>query len=81
MYTLPYADDTVIMAESAHELQTDLDAVFSFCKLWYLELKISNTKVIFFSRGKVRKYIKFTFDWWELEVVDQYTYLEGNIKL
>ena len=32
-------------------------------------------KVISFSRGKVRKYIKFAFDGTELEVVDQYTYL------
>ena len=75
LYTLLYADDTIIMAESDQDLQTALDAVFSFCKLWYLELNISKTKVIIFSRGKVRKHIKFAFDGTELEVVDQYTYL------
>ena len=75
LYTLLYADDTIIMAESEQDLQTALDAVFSFCKLWYLELNISKTKVIIFSRGKVRKHIKFAFDGTELEVVDQYTYL------
>ena len=63
------------MAESEQDLQTALDAVFSFCKLWYLELNISKTKVIIFSKGKVRKHIKFAFDGTELEVVDQYTYL------
>ena len=63
------------MAESEQDLQTALDAVFSFCKLWYLELNISKTKVIIFSRGKVRKHIKFALDGTELEVVDQYTYL------
>ena len=56
-------------------LYTLLYAVFSFCKLWYLELNISKTKVIIFTRGKVRKHIKFAFDGTELEVVDQYTYL------
>ena len=74
-----YADDTIIMAESEQDLQTALDAVFSFCKLWYLELNISKTKVIIFSGGKVRKHVKFAFDGTELEVVDQYTYLGGNI--
>ena len=63
------------MAESEQDLQTALDAVFSFCKLWYLELNISKTKVIIFSRGTVRKHIKFAFDGTELEVIDQYTYL------
>ena len=48
LYTLLYADDTIIMAESEQHLQTALDAVFSFCKLWYLELNISKTKVIIF---------------------------------
>ena len=70
-----YADDTIIMAESEQDLQTALDAVFSFCKLWYLELNISKTKVIIFSRGQVRKHIKFALDGTEMEVVDQYTYL------
>ena len=64
------------MAESEQDLQTDFGAVFSFCKLWYLEWDISKTKVnFFFSRGKVRKHIKFAFDGTELEVVDHYTYL------
>ena len=76
LYTLLYADDTIIMAESEQDLQTALDAVLSFCKLWYLEWNISKTKVLIFSRGKVRKHIKFAFDVTDLEVVDQYTHLE-----
>ena len=64
--TLRYADDTIIMAEPEQDIQTALDAVFSFCKLWYLELNISKTKVIIFSRGKVRKHIKFAFAGTEL---------------
>ena len=63
------------MVDSEQDLQTALDAVFSFCKLWYLELNISKTKVMIFSRDEVRKHIKFAFDRAELEVVDQYTYL------
>ena len=63
------------MAESKQDLQTALDAVFSFCKLWYLELNISKTEVIIISGGKVRKHIKYTFDGREFEVVDQYIYI------
>ena len=70
-----YADDTIIIAESEQDLQTALDAVFSCCKLWYLEFNISKTKVIIFSRGKVIKHIKYAFAGTELEIVDQYTYL------
>ena len=67
-----YADDSFIMAESEQNLQIALDAGFSFCNLWYLELNISKTKVIIFFESKV---IIFCFDGTELEVVDQYTYL------
>ena len=52
-----------------------LDSVFSFCKLWSLELNTTKTKIVIFSRGKVRKHINFTFDKQIIEVVENYTYL------
>ena len=57
LYTLLYANDTTYMAESEQgPTKLFLMQFFSFCKLWYLELY-----VIIFSRGKIRKHIKFVF--------------------
>ena len=75
LYTLLYADDTIIMAESADELQKALDALYNYCKDWDLTINISKTKIMIFSRGKVRKYPNFYLNKEEIEVVENYTYL------
>ena len=70
-----YADDTVILAENEDDLQKALDALNVYCKLWSLTVNLKKTKIIIFSRGKVRKHVKFLFDGKEVEVVDDYVYL------
>ena len=54
MFILLYADDTVLCAESAKELQTALDALSHYCNAWDIVLNTDKTKVIVFSRGKIR---------------------------
>ena len=56
MYIISYADDTVILAESPTELQMSLDAMQSYCNIWKLNINTNKTKIVIFSRGKVRKY-------------------------
>ena len=75
LYVLLYADDTIILAESAEELQEALNGLSEYCKKWYLKTNVSKTKIIIFSRGKVRKFPKFYLDQDEIEVVDDYVYL------
>ena len=75
LYTLLYADDTIIMAESAAELQEALNGLHEYCKLWSLTVNISKTKIVIFSKGKVRKYPKFYLDQNEIEVSEEYVYL------
>ena len=75
LYTLLYADDTIVLAESANDLQIALDNVHEYCDLWKLSINISKTKIVIFSRGKVRKYAKFTYGKDEVQVVDDYVYL------
>ena len=41
-----YADDTVILAEPAQELQLALDAHNHYCKTWELTVNVSKTKVM-----------------------------------
>ena len=56
LYVLLYADDTIILAESAHDLQLSLNKLNEYCHEWSLKVNISKTKIVIFSRGKVRKY-------------------------
>ena len=75
LYTLLYADDTVILAESETELQKALDALELYCKLWQLQVNLDKTKIIIFSRGKVTKFGVFSFGGNPIEVVSEYLYL------
>ena len=52
---LLYADDTVLMAESADDLQTALDNMAEYCKYWQLQVNTAKTKIVIFSRGKIQK--------------------------
>ena len=76
LFSLLYADDTVILAESEKDLQTSLDAIFHYCNIWSLKVNIDKTKVVIFSRGKIRNIPLFNYGNVDLEVVDDYTYLE-----
>lgn len=75
LFTLLYADDTIVFAESETELQQALDAVYDYCKTWHLTVNTSKTKITVFSRGKVRKYPDFKFGTSSIEVVDDFNYL------
>ena len=42
---------------------------------WKLELNLSKTKIIFNKQGATTRKSKFYFQWQEIEIVKQYTYL------
>jgi hypothetical protein len=72
LYLLLYADDTVILAEDAKDLQYALNGLYNYCREWNLTVNLSKTKVVVFSRGKVKKIpvfkignsiIDFTYDY------------------
>ena len=75
LFVLLYADDTVLMAESPASLQSALDAMAGYCKKWKLRINTSKTKVVIFSRGKVRKLPTFVLNGTKLDIVDDYLYL------
>ena len=71
---LLYADDIVVLANSAEELQRMMKAVEEFCKRWRLQVNLSKTKVVEFGArgvGKAKVYWKGE----ELEEVEEYKYL------
>ena len=73
--SLLYADDTIILAESKDDLQTALDTLSDFCNDWDLSVNSSKTKIMIFSRGKLRNLPTFTFNNNTVDVVFEYKYL------
>ena len=61
MFVLLYADDTAICAESIQELQTVLNTLSDYCEKWSLQINTSKTKVVVFSRGKIRNIPNFQY--------------------
>ena len=75
LFILLYADDTVIFAESSTALQAAIDAMCDYCKKWKLKINATKTKVMIFSRGKIRKFDEFFYDGKKLEIVHEFQYL------
>ena len=80
LFVLLYADDTIVMADSPQQLQSALNALHEYCNRWQLTVNVSKTKIVIFSRGKVRKYQDFTFGEGKLEVVQDYIYLGSKFN-
>ena len=75
IFCLLYADDTLILAESAAQLQKSLDCLNAYCNRWSLKVNLDKTKVIIFSKGKIRKHKSFAFGNHSVDVVEDYVYL------
>ena len=74
LFVLMYADDTILLAESEDDLQHVLSAMFSYCNTWKLQVNVNKTKIVVFSRGKIRKIPNLFFGPKLPDVVDNYTY-------
>ncbi len=76
LFSLLYADDTIILAESRCELQAALNGMSHYCNIWKLEVNAQKTKVV----------PDYSLGGEKIEVVSQYTYLgvlfksNGNTK-
>ena len=53
MSMLLYADDIVIFANSADELQHGLDLLLNYCNIWKLTVNVSKNKVMVFRKGGI----------------------------
>ena len=75
LYILLYADDTIVLAESPTQLQHAINSVKDYCDKNFLKLNLTKTKIIVFSRGKIRNIPEFFYGEEQVEVVDDYVYL------
>ncbi|MCG7875884.1 MAG: reverse transcriptase family protein [Candidatus Thiodiazotropha endolucinida] len=74
VFVLLYADDTVILAETAEKLQKSIDSFNRYCALWKLKVNESKTKVVIFGARKTDSF-SFNIGDTPLEIVDNYKYL------
>ena len=75
LYILLYADDTVILAENPNDLQASLDKMKKYCDTFDLHINVNKTKILIFSRGKLRRHHIFNFGEFILDTVEEYNYL------
>jgi hypothetical protein len=53
LFLLLHADDTVMFAESAEELQLPLNIFEKYCSEWRLSIHVSKTKIVVLFKKKV----------------------------
>ena len=68
LFVLIYADDTVILTDTAEDLQTALNNYQLYC------IKSSKTKVVIFARGKLPNYT-FVLNEDDVDILHNYKYL------
>ena len=66
MVLILYADDMVIFANNAAELQTSLDLMYEYCICWKLIVNID----IFRKGGRIPNDIEFLYDGKRVDVVN-----------
>lgn len=76
LFLLMYADDLVLLAESANELQNMLNSLSIYANSWKLTVNTAKTKIVVFRNGgRLRNNEEWFFDRKKIEVVEQFTYL------
>ena len=73
---LMFADDVLLLSESAHGLQNSLTKVQEYCDQWNLTVNINKTKIMIFNKGghQIKKY-SFFFNGQQVENTKSYCYL------
>ena len=75
LFLILYADDMALMAESSDGLQKTLNCFEKYCNLWKLTVNTTKTKVVIFSKKKVRQNQSFKVKGQNNEIIDSYCYL------
>ena len=76
IFCLLYADDIVLFADSARNLQRLINILLQFCTKWNMAINLDKTKVVIFRKGGHRS----SFGNWyfadsKIEIVSYYKYL------
>ena len=71
---IQYADDLCILGDSKEDLQQALNDLSEYCRINYIEVNVSKTKVQIFHRGRLPA-CSFSLDGRNIEIVNNFTYL------
>tara|TARA_B110000196_G_scaffold86649_1_gene75141 strand:- start:271 stop:3555 length:3285 start_codon:yes stop_codon:yes gene_type:complete len=75
MYVMLYADDTLVLAETPQQLQLAMSEIAVYCDQWELDINVTKTKVVIFSKGKIKKQHNFTIGNLKIDTIFEYCYL------
>ena len=79
---LLFADDLVLISESASGLQTCLDNLQKYCEKWHLNINSTKTKIMIFNKsGALIKRFNFYIGGERLEVMRNYKYHGINFDI
>jgi hypothetical protein len=76
---LLFADDVILLADSKHDLQKLLDAVFEYSQMWRFRWNCSKSKVMCFGSRKAQK-LHYFLGFQELQVVKSFKYLGVDLQ-
>ena len=70
LFLLLYADDIVLFANSATELQNSIYILETYCRRWRLTVNTTKTKVLVFKKGgRLPSNLSFIYNGVEIEIV------------
>ena len=75
LFVMLYADDTVLLAEDAKDLQNQLNAFSEYCSTWKLKVNVDKTKVMIFGNGRIPRNVTFMYNNNNIEIVKELNYL------
>ena len=75
LFTILYADDTVVFAESRAELQAAMHGMLHYCIMWKLDINVQKAKVVIYGSKPGVKELDFKFGEHNINVISEYTYL------
>ena len=75
IFLLFYADDAVLFATSADQLQTGINAFYEYCVTWKLKVNTVKSKIIVFKKGRRSSRENWTYENVNIEVCNQIHYL------
>ena len=75
LFIILYADDTALLSETIEGMKETLLCFEQYCERWRLKVNTSKTKVVVFSKRKVKLNDTFKLYGENIEIVDSYGYL------
>jgi hypothetical protein len=77
IFIILYADDTVILSESAESLQEAISAFEEYCNIWKLTVNTNKTKIVVLSKNKKKHKTNVAFKIYGqvIDLQDSYSYL------